>query len=132
MNILMNRLLGSAALVALLGAGCMQGAVQAQFHLPMRAHWGQAILAPGDYRVKILDLNSGPNQIVIEGQGKTVFQMVQNTDPNALSDKSSLQLVKRDGEYFVKAYKSGYVGKTFRFGVPKAAVGATETVEIAN
>ena len=132
MAISINRVLGAVALAALLGAGCMQGAVQAHFHLPVTAHWGQAVLAPGDYKVKIMDLNSGPNQIIIQGEGKTFFAMVQNADDEALSKSNSLQLVKRDGTYFIKQYHSGYVGKTFSFNVPKGAVGATESISIGN
>ncbi len=110
----------------------MQGAVQAHFHLPITAHWGQAVLAPGDYRVKILDLNDGPNQIVIQGEGKTFYAMVRNTGDESLSGASSLQLVKRDGAYFIKEYRSGYVGKTYSFSVPKSAEGATESIAIGN
>jgi hypothetical protein len=124
--------MGAAALAALLGANCMQGAVQAHFHLPMTAHWGQAVLAPGDYKVKIMDLNSGPNQIVIQGEGKTFFARVDNADPEAVSNGNSLQLVKRDGQYFVKEYRSGYVGKAFSFHVPKGVSTAMESIESGN
>ena len=129
MSIMMNRILGAAALGALLGAGCMQGAVQAHFHLPVTAHWGQSVLAPGDYKIKIMDLSAGPNQVVIEGQGKTIYQMVKMTDLDPLAHKSSLQLVERNGQYFVQSYRSGDVGKIFSFSVPKGTSTVTAAVE---
>ncbi|MBV8812593.1 MAG: hypothetical protein JO033_28300 [Acidobacteriaceae bacterium] len=53
MSVSMGRIVKFAALAAFVGAGLMQGAEQATFHLPFTAHWGHAVLEPGDYKLSL-------------------------------------------------------------------------------
>lgn len=119
--------------IGLVGACTSQAAVQAKFHLPITAHWGKAVLAPGDYNIRISDLTSGRNQVLIEGEGNIIYEMPVAVDPLSTDSASSLQLVQTDGNYFVREYRSGFAGKTFTFGTPKQMASRhTKTVQMAN
>ncbi len=52
-NLSVNRIFNIAVLTAFAGAGLMQAAEQAAFHLPVTAHWGQVVLQPGDYKMSL-------------------------------------------------------------------------------
>jgi hypothetical protein len=129
-----NRIFGFVMLAALAGACVSQAAVQARFHLPVTAQWGKTVLAPGDYKIVVLDdIASGRNQLVIEGEGKSLHELPVAVDLRPASSPSSLELIEVNGNYFVREYKSGFAGKTFTFGVPKqVASHHTKTVQIAN
>lgn len=134
MSFSINRIFGLVLLAGLAGACVSQAAVQARFHLPMTAQWGKTILTPGDYKIRVLDdITSGRNQIVIEGEGKSLHELPVAIDLRSASSPSSLELVEVNGNYFVREYKSGIAGKTFTFGVPKQTASRhTKTVQIAN
>jgi hypothetical protein len=132
MSNLFGRIFGLVAVAGLMAAGS-QAAVQARFHLPVATHWGATLLAPGDYKIRILDQTSGRNQVVIEGFGHTTYEMPIAVDMQLTSSPSSLQLVEVGGSYFVKEYRSAFVGRTYTFGVPKQiASHRSKTIEIAN
>lgn len=129
-----NRILGAAMLAVLFGAATMQASVQATFHLPVTTHWGQATLAPGDYKILVQDGQSNLRNVMIQGQGRTVFALPLVADSNSSSAAHShLELVERDGKYFIKEYCSQLEGKTYSFGVPKQLNPEKSiTVEIKN
>jgi len=131
MNFSINRIFGFVALAGLAGACCSQAAVQASFHLPVSAHWGIATLAPGDYRIQVRDLTAGNKQVVIEGKGHTMYAMPVGVDRQDHLDKSSLQLVELNGDYFVRELRSETSGQTYTFQVPKQSH-RVATVEIRN
>jgi len=127
-----TRILGLLALGLAVTASSQAG-VQAQFHLPVAAHWGQALLAPGDYKLLISDAASGFSRVVIQGEGGTVCAMPLVADPKASNGSASLLLVKREGNYFVREYRSEVDGKTCTFGIPKRlAPGKPISIELKN
>lgn len=127
-----NRILGLLALGMAVTATSQAG-MQAQFHLPVAAHWGQTLLAPGDYKLQMPEVASGFRQVLIEGEGRRVYAMPLATDSKAINGSSSLQLVQQDGNYYVREYRSDVVGKTYTFGVPKtAAPGKRTSIELKN
>jgi hypothetical protein len=128
-----DRIFGLVTLAGLTGACLTQGAVQAHFHLPVTAHWGNAVLAPGDYKIKVTDDISGRHPVLIEGQGITIHELPAVVDEGGPAGHSSLELVEVRGDYFIKEYKSSLAGKTFSFLVPKER-GAkhSKTLEIEN
>jgi hypothetical protein len=133
MNVSMNRVVGLLAFAGLMGACSMHAAVQARFHLAVPTHWGNAVLAPGDYKIKVPDLNAGPNELIIQGEGGNVYEMPLAVDQATSSKPSSLLIVEQDGAYFVKEYRCGLAGKTFSFGVPKLEASRhSKSVEVAN
>jgi hypothetical protein len=129
MKLSINRILPLLA-TALAVTATSQAALQAHFHLPVAAHWGPALLAPGDYNLAVLDSNSGPRNVVIRGEGRTAYAMSVIVEPLDSDTHSSLRLVKQGKDYFVREYRSGTIGKTYTFPVPKARTSAKLALEI--
>ncbi len=121
MSVSMGRMVKFAALAAFVGAGLMQGAEQATFHLPFTAHWGQAVLEPGDYKMLLPAPSALRMELLVTGPHKTVFELPLITDVQHISNSSHLTLWKLDGDYFVRELSFGPSGKTFTFSVPKTS-----------
>ena len=118
----MNRsiILSLTALAVFAATGVMQAAQQASFHLPFAAHWGSAVMEPGDYRLALPEPAVGNNLLQIFGQESAFFAMPQVTDIGEQLRKGSLMLVEVDGEYFVRQCSVASTGKTYLFPIPKA------------
>jgi hypothetical protein len=120
---IMNRIFSFGLLVLTAAVGAAQAGVQAQFHLPFEARWGQAILAPGDYKVSLPESSTAGRQWLVTSQDKSVFvqPLVTDHDERWADDSkgSYLTLVKVNGMYVVSQYRSGPTGKVFGFPVPK-------------
>ena len=119
----MNRILTLGLITMAAVVGTAQAEVQAKFHLPFNAHWGQVTLPPGDYKISIPDGYRGTPKLTVAGHGKTGYVQPQVTeaDRNSTTDPehSYLQFVKVNGAYFVTQYRSAAIGETFSFTVPK-------------
>ena len=118
-----NRIFGLAALAAGLGLTAQHvSAQQTTFHLPVAAHWGSIVLEAGDYGLS--DPAGGPGNHLIYVSQRRHSQMVlaqsSEIQPRHF-DRSSLELVKVNGAYFVKRYRSALTGQVFTFPVPKAS-----------
>jgi hypothetical protein len=117
-----NRLFGAATLAfALTLAVSHASANEATFKLPVSAHFGNAMLQPGEYRMTISSPVTSINVIYLYGGGKVQATLPALTDTQELSDRSYLQLANVGGTYFVTKYISGVNGKTYTFDIPKAA-----------
>jgi len=117
-----NRLFGAATLAfGLALAVSHASANEATFKLPVLAHFGNAILPPGEYRMTVPSPITPINVIYLHGDGKVQATLPALTDTQELSDRSYLQLVNVGGTYFVAKYISGVSGKTYTFSIPKAA-----------
>lgn len=117
-----SRILGLAALaIGLDLTATPASAQQATFHLPFVAHWGPAVLEPGDYKLSAPAEWSGNHLIQVYQHGNSMRVLPQSTEiaPGHL-DRSSLELVNVNGTYFVRRYKSALTGQVFTFQVPKA------------
>jgi hypothetical protein len=110
-----------AGVAALASIGVMQGAVQGRFHLPTEARWGQVVLQPGDYTIELPTLSLDESHMIVQGEGKRVFETPHLAQSGRYSDSSYLKLTMVDGEYYVTEFSSGITGQTFGFQVPKAA-----------
>ena len=119
----MNRMFSFGLLVATMATGAAHAAVQAKFHLPVGAHWGEVTLAPGDYQVSLPEPGLGVWHFTVKGDDKTGYirPMATDYEENLGHDSSHnyLQLVKVNGTYYVAKYQSGVTGKMFSFAVPK-------------
>jgi hypothetical protein len=123
--------LGLAALCASAIAIPAQAEEQATFHLPVRAHWGAAVLEPGDYRVALPAPSVGRIDFQIIGGGKSLRALPQVTDVRRGSKtRSQLVLAQIDGTYFVREFSSQSAGKAFLFAVPKSR--GTQVAKSAN
>jgi hypothetical protein len=122
MSIHLASLTKFAAIAVLAGATSMQGAQQGTFHLPMEAHWGSALLQPGDYRIELPTVGTQviTQFLIVDSNGKGVFEVPTYAEQKSVSDRSWLTLTNVDGEYVVSEYSSGSSGKRYAFPVPNA------------
>jgi hypothetical protein len=118
----MKRIFSFGLMMMTIAVGAARAAVQAKFHLPFGARWGQMTLAPGDYKVLLPDRSLGSPQFVVKGDERTGYvQPIVTDNNNGLmndSSRSYLQFVKVNGTYFVAKYRSGATGQVFSFAVP--------------
>lgn len=121
MNFSITRVFSSVALAGFVSACSSYAAVNGSFHLPVEAQWGRSTLAPGDYKIRVLDLTSGAKQVLLEGNGRSMYTMPRAVDPKQDTGASTLQLEEVDGKYFVKQFRSGIDGRVYSFHVPKSA-----------
>ncbi len=121
MSLSLNRILALGMLSAAVTFAAGNGVGgQATFHLPVEAHWGMAVLEPGDYSMTLPDLSHGQEVFVVRGSANAfVLPIVTNTEK--ASDANYLKLQKVNGTYFVIEYQAGVEGKAYEFSTPKAA-----------
>lgn len=94
-------------------------AQQGKFTLPVEAHWGNAVLEPGDYRISGPAPTSTIGVIYIYGGGKAQMALPAVSDTQKLSGHSYLRLINVGGTYVVREFNSGYTGHSYTFGIPK-------------
>lgn len=92
-------------------------AQQGSFDLPVGAHWGTAVLEPGEYSLKI-PISNGQTILYLGSNEDTKMTIPLTTERVKESKRSYLHIVKVDGEYYVDTFESGLTGKRFIF--PKA------------
>jgi hypothetical protein len=123
MNLRMNRTFSLVLLAGALSIGASlanaQGTYRATFNLPVAAHWGLAVLQPGQYTVS-LDQGYMPSIIHVQGQGRVAAVLAGPVTGMSTAGPSRLKLVNVNGTYVVKQFDAGLVGKSFAFAVPKA------------
>jgi hypothetical protein len=119
----MKHIFGFGLLVTTIAVGSAHAAVQAKFHLPVGARWGQMTLTPGDYQLSLPEGSLGVRQFTVKGHDKTGYVQPTVTDDHdgLINDSTSgsLQLVKVNGTFYVAQYRSAATGKVFSFAVPK-------------
>ncbi len=96
------------------GAFAQQGA----FTLPVRVHWGMAVLEPGAHSLKPPSAAKGPI-FYISGDEGIEMSIPSSTENIEQSERSYLRLVKVNGDYFVNEFYSGLSGKKYHFATPK-------------
>jgi hypothetical protein len=95
-------------------------AQHATVNLPVEAHWGSAVLQPGEYRLDVPAAQSWPQHLSLTQNGRVVWISSIAEGSGRESDRSYLRLVTVGGTYFVREYSSGPTGKQFTFWIPKA------------
>ncbi len=120
--------IGRLALVAavLLAVGCFGGPAKAQsnlpqadyqgkFSLPFAAHWGKAVLQPGDYQ---LAFASGADSMLVIRDAKTLhtvaFEPVRIRD-GANGEASALLISTRGNRHIVYSVRIAELGETYVF-----------------
>lgn len=122
MNWSMTRLITVSAFVAALGLGASQANAQkTTFYLPFQAHWGRAILNPGDYTLSVPDSASLSRIFYLQGAGRTQMAIPTIVSNEVTSGRSCLKLVNVDGTYYVQEYVSAARGTALKFAIPKAS-----------
>ena len=122
MNRFWNRMSGFGIIgAALILTAANAAAQQATFHLPFEAHWGMAVLQPGDYRLSAPENSLGRTEFYVRGQNMAAYALPLVAEEQPTSLRAYLVLVNVNGEYFVEQYSSGMAGKLFTFTIPKSA-----------
>jgi hypothetical protein len=124
MSVFVNRILRIAMGAALMaGTAAVASAQEVAFHLPVEAKWGATMLPPGDYRMTQPEISSVRSAFAVRGPAGTSLILAMTLDAYGARSqpitRNYLQLVKVDGEYFVKKYEDGLRGVTFFFKTPK-------------
>ena len=95
-------------------------ATRGSFKLPVEAHWGKMVLAPGEYEFTISDGLSG-KMLTVRSKATGWSGMVMSTDASDLgSDKQTkLLLTKSESGVYVRALCLGNSGVMLNYGIPK-------------
>lgn len=117
----LKRTLGIAGLAAAISLiASPLNAQQGRFNLPFEAHWGNAVLSPGAYRLSGPSITAPIGVLYISGNGKTQMAVpVISSFGKEDSDRSYLKLVNVGGVYVVREFVSGTTGRNYTFGIPK-------------
>lgn len=94
-------------------------AQQARFTLPYEAHWGNAVLQPGDYTLSTSTAMAWPKVLTISGEGKTVYLLASVEALAPESQNSYLRIAKVGETHVIEEFRSGLTGKSFLFAAPK-------------
>jgi hypothetical protein len=95
-------------------------AEQGKFTLPFKAHWGQAVLEPGEYTISVPIDVSWSKVMALSGQGKTVYIVSGFETGLPYSDRSYLTIKSVNGTHYVREFNSGLTGRSFTFPAPKS------------
>ncbi|HLW77113.1 MAG TPA: hypothetical protein VKS01_09000 [Bryobacteraceae bacterium] len=124
----------------LFAAACVVTAPQARaetlgtFTLPVKAHFGGAVLPPGDYTVARVD---GMSALRVTGPGGTATMLASSAGPEMDRENSKLTLVNVNGVFTLERFDSGALGMRFDFAVPRvqnverASSGQPSSLEVA-
>jgi hypothetical protein len=116
-----NRIARASALIIGVGLTALTlNAQQGEFHLPVQAHWGPAVLQPGEHTVRV-PYSMGQTLVSLSSNGDTQMAMPMTAELIPQSNRNYLRLVKVNGQYYVDFYQSGMTGKRYIFPKPKAA-----------
>ena len=122
MNFSINRSIALSAIAIALGLGASKASAEsAKFNLPVQAHWGSTVLAPGEYTLRVPFSSSGVRIFYLDGDEGIKMAVPEIVNTNALSGGSHLTLVSIDGTYYVREYGSELRGQTLQFHVPKSS-----------
>ena len=111
----------AAIMVAALGVTALQASAQkGTFNLPVEAHWGKVVLAPGVHQVQVPFPTNGQRVAYVYTENRAQMS-VPLTTQIAQDDRSYLHLVRVNGTYYVDAYQSHVNGLKYFFPRPKPA-----------
>jgi hypothetical protein len=135
MNWTLSAILAAGSYVMTAPRAQAQQPYHATFTLPVAAHFGGAILEPGEYTVAALE---GTSAIRITGSSGTVTILASSIDNEAGSDRGKITLKSVNGAFALTRLDAGTAGRRFDFVLPKnlrmnperAAIGQTSALEI--
>ena len=97
--------------------------VHGTFKLPVEAHWGKMVLAPGEYEFTV-DMESAARVITIRSKNSGWSGMVLSESLSDISSAAgeSLMLAKSEQGMYVQKLSLNEVGIAMNFAVPKTRV----------
>jgi hypothetical protein len=97
-----------------------QTAIQGTFELPAAAYFGDTLLQPGQYTIR-MSVSSADTHVPafhLSGEGiNATFLAVAK--PAQESGRNFLEIANVDGTYVIRAFDAGSIGESFAFGVTK-------------
>lgn len=116
----------------LAGSANAQGPFQGKFTLPYKAHWGQAVLPPGDYHLALTVDNAGTEILVIQNVKslRTVVEPVMIRDGKTKGE-TALLIGASGGQRIVYSLRIAELGETFVYERPPGGGGAIAVVRQA-
>jgi hypothetical protein len=123
MQLKTNRMARISGLIIGVGLTALTlNAQQGEFKLPVQAHWGAAILQPGEHTVRIPSI-MGQTLLALSSDGDIQLAMPLTAELIPQSKRNYLRLVKINDQYYVDVYQSGMTGKRYIFPKPKVTQG---------
>jgi hypothetical protein len=124
MSAFAKRIFNIATVAAVMcAAATSASAQQGIFHLPFDAKWGGVECPAGDYRVSLPERSTGKSTFLVRGPAGPSLILPMTADTYGAQAENQtrayLQLVKVDGEYFVKKYATGSGNFIFYFKTPR-------------
>jgi hypothetical protein len=112
--------LALVTLLALTAAGASAEPItKATFNLPVPAYWNNTLLQPGDYTLSLDRPYTGVSLVYLRGEGTSAVFFVP-AGSNESSGHSHLKLEDVAGTYVIREFDEGPLGRSYKFGVPKA------------
>lgn len=93
-----------------------------KFKLPTETHWGNLLLAPGEYEFT-LRTEAASKMVTVRSENSAWSGMImpQGTSDPISPEGASLQLGRSDEGAYVQSLVLGELGITLNFGAPKAS-----------
>jgi hypothetical protein len=110
-----------ALAVALSASQANAQGLNGTFNLPFQAHWGQAVLEPGEYVVRLSAGMSMYPVIYVSGQGQTIM-VSPSTYGATASERSYLRIENVAQTHVIREFHSGVAGELFTFPIPKSVM----------
>jgi hypothetical protein len=138
MSFAKNCALSVSVLALAVGLGASQAnaqEVRGNFNLPFEAHWGNVVLQPGEYALRISTATSAAHPVMyISQEGRTVM-VLAGPSGRAESDRNYLKVDSVGRAHVIREFNSAVLGQRFTFSVPKSvskqvAIARNETVMI--
>jgi hypothetical protein len=122
MNFAKNCALSVSVFALAVGLGASQANAQdvkGTFNLPFEAHWGNAVLQPGEYAIHVSTRTSVHPVMYISREGKTVM-VLAGTSENTASERNYLRVDSVGRAHVIREFNAGVAGERFTFFVAKS------------
>jgi hypothetical protein len=96
------------------------------FQLTNQVHWGNAVLAPGNYSLVVDYLNSGEYIIIRDGQDKTVARAFAKIDGQGDNGKSQLVIAVKGSQRAVASVQLAGIGEVYQLAHPFKGIEAAQ------
>lgn len=102
-----------ATLLFASAANAQFSTVEGRFTLPYEAHWGHAVLPPGNYQLTFTDNNTSPMLVIRDTKNLRVvaFEPIQNREGS--KGESALLIASRGKQHVVQSLRIAELGEAF-------------------
>ena len=106
--------------VGLLSAFAGAETVRGTFKLPVEAHWGKMVLAPGEYEF-VVDTESSTRMVTVrlKDSGWSGMALSEGLSDTSSAEGASLVLAKSEEGMYVRTLYLNDMGVALNFAVPK-------------